>query len=59
MNPLTGIRTSPRAEPVEVLMGTERHRRPDWLDRVRKILRLFVGFTGEIIRLINVIRSIR
>jgi len=40
-------------------MGAEPHRRPDWLQRTREILRLLIGFTGEVIRLINVIRSIR
>jgi hypothetical protein len=40
-------------------MGDEPHRRPDWLKNTREALRLFTGFAGEIIRLINVIRSIR
>ena len=40
-------------------MVAQRRRRPSWWDRVREVLRLLVGLTGEVVRLINAIRSIR
>lgn len=40
-------------------MGGERHRRPGRWDRVRETLQLLVGLTGELVKLIDVIRNIR
>jgi hypothetical protein len=34
-------------------------RRPDWLNRVREALQTLAALTGEVARLIDVIRSLR
>jgi hypothetical protein len=38
-------------------MGRKRRDRPDMLERVREVLKLFAGLAGEIIRLISLIRT--